>query len=86
MMDQLAGTVTLKEGWRKVLLPDLDLRSKKYPLKSKADEQMPRDKRQRGDKMLDSKERKMINYESSRIKSVVNETNINGRQSVKNLL
>ena len=27
-MDQIAGTVTLKEGWRKVLLPALDYTKK----------------------------------------------------------
>ena len=84
-MEMVAGTVTLKDGWRKVLLPKLDIRS------SKKEGQKPN--RIKGlmpnvsNKLnRDGKERKQLNYEQGRIKSLIADTNAHGRQSVKNLM
>jgi len=78
-VDTIAGTVTLKEGWRARLLPGIDTRlQKRVPLggHSLADSIIALSSKAT---KIDSKQKTKFNYESSRIQSVVNETNIHGR-------
>lgn len=87
----LESSVTLKEGWRKILLPGLDLRKS-----TKQQQEAPFGGRSLADSVvslsvqaskLDSKERiNKANYEKGYLKSLVKETNVNGRSSVRNML
>lgn len=72
IIEMVAKSVTLKEGWRKVLLPSLDLRNKKHveaegssiangigtQLKQKI-------------KVENRGQRKIVNYESNKLKNLV---------------
>ena len=102
IMEDFAASVTLKDGWRKVLLPSLDLRNQRHTraeeTSSPQETQPVLKKSPRADpasvnffelasNKLDPRGRREVaNYETNMVRNLVNETNVAGRQSVRNLL
>lgn len=91
--DELANSVTLKDGWRKAMLPGIiDLRNQKQQIHGGQSSMVGNDglatqiMSARVPKKLDHRERQKLDHEKKRIQSLVNEGNIAGRQSVRNLL